>query len=93
MGFSSGTARKTMNSAPAGLCVASAVIAIIVSLTATADPLEQDPCLAVAELEKIQESVLISWVHRLLFYRCEYDENLAINTVFPFLCGCSCTHS
>jgi hypothetical protein len=47
MGFSSGTARKTMKSATAGLCVASAVIAITVSLTAAADPLEQDPCLLV----------------------------------------------
>jgi hypothetical protein len=36
-----------MKSATAGLCVASAVIAITVSLTAAADPLEQDPCLLV----------------------------------------------
>ncbi|XP_066352406.1 uncharacterized protein [Miscanthus floridulus] len=42
-----GTVRKTMNSSTAGLCVASAVIAITVSLTAVADPLEQDPCLVV----------------------------------------------
>ncbi|XP_066352404.1 uncharacterized protein [Miscanthus floridulus] len=41
------TVRKTMNSSTAGLCVASAVIAITVSLTAVADPLEQDPCLVV----------------------------------------------
>jgi len=34
-----------MNSSTAGLCVASAVIAITVSFTAAADPLEQDPCL------------------------------------------------